>query len=110
MTRFEGGPAKGQTLMLRRAARFLRVTESALPESGKTKWDALDQLDDQPMPDEKLHAYEIVGQPVMAFIDGTKCRGRYAIATYRLVVPQPDDTSMRTTEAWHAWTRKAAGL
>ena len=59
MTTFVDGPAKGQRLRLKRAARFLRVTEA------NGEWDALDQLTDHPRTDEKLWAYEITGQPGM---------------------------------------------
>lgn len=67
-------------------------------------WDALDQLTDQPEPDEKIYAYECVCLPMRGFIDGSKYRGPYVIAQYKLVSPQPSDTDMRTTAAWHAWT------
>jgi hypothetical protein len=102
MTRFTDGPAKGQALMLRRAARFIRVTE----ENGK--WDALDQLEDKPRPAEKLYAYEAIQETVgYAFIDfrgKQKGRsGRYAIAVYRIVNPQPTDEQMRSNDAWTAW-------
>lgn len=103
MTRFEDGPARGQTLMLKRAAYFLRVVQGA-----DGKFDALDQLDDTPKPDEKLFAYEINGTPGMAFVDGTKCRGAYALANYKVVKNQPTDVEMRTTEAWQEWVMKTA--
>lgn len=48
MTRFTDGPAQGLVLMLRRAARFLRVVHD-----GK-KFDALDQLNDRPRPEERI--------------------------------------------------------
>lgn len=50
MTTFIDGPAKGQTLMLRRNPVYLIVTE----ENGK--FDALDQLEDAPKPTEKQPA------------------------------------------------------
>ena len=102
MTRFVDGPAKGKVLMLRRAPRFLRVTEEA------GQFDALDQLDDQPKPTEKLYAYEITGTAGYAFVDGPKCRGRYAIASYHLVPQQPADEDMRTIARWHDWCVNAA--
>lgn len=107
MTRFVDGPAKGQVLMLRRAVMFLRVTE----ESGK--FDGLDQIEDWPTAGEKLYAYEIVGKPGYVFVDGPKCRGRFVIAEYRLVSPQPTDAQMRSVGGWHDWvmaTAKARGL
>lgn len=107
MTRFEDGPAKGQILMLQHAVRFLRVTSSILPGSSKTHWDALDQLSDQPIPDETLYAYEIVGTLEWCFMDfGSPRRGgRYVMATYKFVQPQPTDADMRDETAWDAWCR-----
>lgn len=106
MTTFVDGPAKGQTLMLKRAARFLRVTE----ENGK--FDALDQLGDSPKAAEKLFAYEIEGPPGYAFVDfGGKQRtasGRYAIASYRFVPEQPSDDRLRNEELWDAWCKEMA--
>lgn len=91
MTRFQDGPATGQTLMLHRAARFLRVTKSII--SGVDKWDALDQPEDQPKPNETLFAYEIVDKPIMCHVK------------YKFVNPQPTDADMRTEEAWDAWCK-----
>jgi hypothetical protein len=74
-------------------------------------WDALDQLTDQPEPNETIYAYQIVGRPTAMFIcgRGTKAAsGMYACAEYRLVTPQPHDADMRTTDRWHAWTRAHA--
>lgn len=99
MTRFEDGPAKGQVLMLKRAPRFLRVVQSQ--KSGA--WDALNELMDTPQPEEKLFAYESVGQPAYAFVDGTKCHGCYAIAAYRFISEQPPDAVMRNSDIWGAW-------
>jgi hypothetical protein len=101
MTTFEDGPAKGQTLMLKRAAVFLRVVES------NGTWDALDQLDDTPKPEEKIYAYQIIGKPGMMHLNrGGGRSGWYAIASYRLISPQPSDTEMRSTDAWWDWTEQ----
>lgn len=98
MTTFQDGPAKGQHLMLKRAARFLRVVES----SGK--WDALDRLDDEPRPDEKIYAYEIVSKPGMCHINAGKGQGGfYPLATYKFVTNQPTDAEMRAYESWLKW-------
>ena len=99
MTTFTDGPAKGQHLMLKRAPYFLRVTLL------NAKWDALDQLTDQPEPLEKLFAYELVGGVGRIHIYAPpRGSGWFVIAEYRLITPQPDDADMRTTERWHAWT------
>lgn len=99
MTTFQDGPAKGQRLMLHRAARFLRVTEL------NGKWDALDQPSDTPRPDEKLYAYEIVGKPGHMHLNtGRKPGGGfYPIAEYRFVPAQPTDAQMRDREQWYRW-------
>lgn len=105
MTTFQDGPAKGQRLMLRRAAHYLRVVESG------GKFDALDQPDDQPEAGERLFAYEIVGEPSMCHIRASGGRGgSYPIATYRLVADQPADADMRTTQAWHSWCARQVAL
>lgn len=100
MTRFEDGPAKGQTLMLKRAPYFLRVVLSP-----KGKWDALDQLDDKPDRTETLFAYELIEAPGVAFLNPG---GRYPVARYRLVENQPIDGAMRDSEAWPAWVETEA--
>ena len=100
MTTFADGPAKGQCLILHRAAQFLRVTES------NGKFDALDQLGDTPRPEEKLYAYQITGQPAMCHIRASRGGGFYAIATYRFVANQPSDGEMRVAGAWHDWCAK----
>ncbi len=97
MTRFLDGPAKGKVLMLKRAARFLRVVHD-----GK-EFDALDQPTDTPRPEERIYAYEIAEPPGWAFIDGSKCRGRYPIASYKAVPIPLDEAIMRDAEKWHEW-------
>ncbi len=98
MTSFEDGPAKDQTLMLRRAARFLRVVQS---HDGK--FDALDQPYDMPRPTETLYAYEIVARPVMTHLRMSKpgVSGFYPMARYRLVPEQPSQNVMRYD--WQKW-------
>ncbi len=102
MTHFEDGPAKGQTLMLKRAPQFLRVVEA------NGKWDALDQLDDKPEPQEKIYAYKRVGKPGMIHINmGRKNHGGFfPMAEYRFCSEQPPDCGMRDKERWQWWCRK----
>jgi hypothetical protein len=105
MTRFQDGPAKGQTLMLNRAPRFLRVVEKG------GKFDALDQLDDKPEAGEKIYAYEIVGEPGSIHINRGGGRGGfYTMGEYKLVAEQPTDAQMRTLQAWRGWCEKTAGV
>lgn len=95
MTRFVDGPANGQTMMLRRAPLFLRVTQ--LP-SGKC--DALDALEDKPMKDEAIFIYRREGEPTwMAIRPGGVYRG----GNYRLLAEQPTDEEVRTNERWAKW-------
>lgn len=103
MTKFEDGPAKGQTLMLKRAPIFLRVTDCG------GKFDALDQLDDSPRKDEKLHAYIIILEKSRGSCHIRRSGGGggfYPIAEYRLVVKQPGDTVMRDNDRWTEWCKK----
>jgi hypothetical protein len=107
MIQFLDGPAKGQFLNLERLPHFLRVVRSV-----DGAWDALDQLDDDPKPDESIYAYVMVGEPGVMHVDFRdkrgKRQGRWSkTATYRLFEPQPSDGVMRETEFWRAWCRKA---
>lgn len=98
MTRFKDGPAKGQSLMLKRAVTYLRVVEVG------GKWDALDLPEDEPAQNEKVYAYKITGQPGHCHINIRGGRGGfYPIAEYALCAPQPTDAEMRTRSAWCAW-------
>jgi hypothetical protein len=100
---FKGGPAAGQVLALRRAPLFLRVTHA------REAFDALDQLDDTPAEGEQLYAYRRVGEAgsVHLCVRGKNrgASGRYAVAAYEAVEPQPDDATMRSTGAWRDWCR-----
>jgi len=99
LTTFLDGPAEGKTLMLRSAVVFLRVTEV------KGDFDALDQPDDTPDPNETLYAYQIAAHHGNCHIrSGTKgASGFYAIASYRLCPEQPTDEIMRDNVAWRQW-------
>jgi hypothetical protein len=101
MTRFEDGPAKGQTLMLKRSPQFLRVAEAG------GKWDALDQFEDTPEPGEKLHAYERHGEAGGCHIRASGGRsGFYTVASYRHCAEQPAQEQMRDQDAWRDWCRE----
>lgn len=105
MTHFEGGPAQGQTLMLKRSPILLRVV------LGLEGFDALDQLGDEPRPDERVYLYRLQREPGWMHLNcrGTKnpkAGGRYPVATYEyLPSDQPPDEAMRSTHAWVAWCR-----
>lgn len=103
MTTFLDGPAKGKTLMLKRAARFLRVVEN------DGSFDALDQPCDVPTPNEKLYAYTVVGDVGHCHIHASRGRGGfYPIANYKLVEAQPTEAEMRDNASWRAWCERNA--
>ena len=94
------GPAADETLALRRAPRLLRVVRSR-----NGKWDALDQLDDEPKPTETIFVYERMNIPRMGHMcmSPRSQSGWYAIANYRLFQDQPADEIMRDTQKWREW-------
>lgn len=103
MTTFTNGPAQGQTLMLKRAPRFLRVVEAA------GKWDALDQLEDQPQPNETIHVYVLQGKPGSVHLNRGRGRGGwYVFANYQIYPQQPTDDQMRSTAKWRSWCQSKA--
>lgn len=100
MTEFLDGPAQGTVLELGRAPRLLRAVRSP-----NGTWDALDQIDDEPNASERIVVYYLVSEPIRCHIS---CRPRsqsrwYESGKYRWLLDQPDDASIRTTEAWQAW-------
>ncbi len=90
--------------MLRRKVRFLRVVE--IPPSGQ--WDALDMLEDQAKPFEKLYAYESQGNGGMCHINAGKRSGFYSIQEYKFIPDQPSDEEMRDNDRWSAWVHARA--
>lgn len=104
MIAFHRGPAHDVTLSLTRAPFLLRVTQE-----GK-KFDALDQVDDEPRPGEKLFVYVLVDGPIRAFVRRSKPHGSglVLIAAYRYLEEQPKDEDMRTAERWTDWCKANA--
>lgn len=108
MSRFLDGPARGVDLELRRAPLLLRVTRSP---SGD--WDALDQLDDEPKPDEIIYVYRREGEPTRAMVDwcdkgGRRRGGCREFADYQYVADAPVDAVLRNTDRWRDWAMTAA--
>ncbi len=100
-TTFIDGPAKGQRLLLRRAVTFIRVTEKG------GIWDALDQPEDSPIPDETLYAYRVAHFKGMCHMNFGRGRGGfYAIIDYKFCDPQPGESIMRDATKWSEWTAK----
>lgn len=96
MTTFTDGPAAGVTLMIRRAPLFLRVAYHRYAE----KWDALDQVGDEPTGAEDYTVYrlaEVKGRGHM------RPGGCFVIAEYKVWPVQPDQAVMRNNEKWRAW-------
>lgn len=101
MTRFLDGPAKGQTLMLKRAPVFLRVTNHG------DRWDALDQLNDAPLPEERIFAYRATGPAGGVHINRYGGKGGfYAACEYELCPAQPTDAEARDVGDWASWVAK----
>ena len=101
MTKFIDGPAAGVVLSLRRAPILLRVVRSP-----NRNWDALDRLEDEPRPRESIVVYVLNTVPTRMHLN---CRPRsasgfYAVAEYRVWPYQPDDSFLRTTDRWAAWS------
>ena len=102
MTTFTDGPAKGQCLMLNRAAMFLRVVKT--PDG---KVDALDQPYDEPADKEELFAYTANERPRICHINAGRGRGGFfPIISYRLCAEQPSQEIMRNARAWGNWCEK----
>lgn len=104
MTDFLDGPAQGQFLSLARHPHFLRVT------CEEDNFDALDKLDDESRPSERLMVYVFVAVTGTAHIsyrdENGRRRGRSEkMVEYRLYEVQPDDATMRDTDRWRAWAR-----
>lgn len=104
MIRLLDGPGAANTIRLRRAPIYLRITFDG------EMWDGLDQLDDTPRANEKVFAYIKVADHGNVHVCGqdpkTRKRwgGWYHHAEYRVIAPQPDDATMRDNERWREWT------
>jgi hypothetical protein len=108
MTEFLDGPAAGQTLMLKRAPKYLRAVQAATGD-----WDALDQLIDTPRAGERVVAYRMVEGPFRAHIcargRNRSASGWYEGGRYRVCDSQPTDEQLRETAAWRAWVSEQVG-
>lgn len=101
MVTFLDGLAEGVTLMLRRAPKFLRVVRSRRGE-----WDALDQLDDEPKPQESVHVYlrTKLESPIHIKMSSRSGSGYYARASYEAYPVQPGSGVTHDRKKWRAWT------
>lgn len=98
MTHFLDGPAIYQTMRIRRAPVFLRITEK------NGQFDALDQFGDEAQPGETLHCYVLAERPGSIHIQARgNAGGFYPLAKYRLSEEQPSQEQMRDQAQWEAW-------
>jgi hypothetical protein len=102
---FLDGPAKGVELALRRVPKYLRVVRSC-----RGKWDALDQLDDEPRPREQIFVYvrrDDLPQSKM-FVRASKrsLSGVWFTCSYTFLQEQPEDFNVRTTWMWQQWASR----
>jgi len=91
-------------IMLERAPKFLRFICAGLLSSGK--WDALDQLDDVPKPDEQVFAARLHREGTV-HIDRVVKRKKVGewikTADYRMIDDGPPEAVLRDNDAWRAW-------
>jgi hypothetical protein len=99
------GPAKEAgigTLFCQRAPLFLRVVVDT-----EGKWDALDQIDDEPDDGERIYVYRREGEAgcchVRRFVHGRNASGFFATGNYRYQVDQPEDSIVRSRSRWQEW-------
>lgn len=102
MTTFKDGPAQGQTLMLRRSPKFLRVVNNP---GHKHAWDALDMPEDVPAGREIPMVYmrEVVKGTAHVSTRPRSGSGWYPIAEYGYHHTQPTVAEMKDLERWRAW-------
>lgn len=85
-------------------------------QSSGGEWDALDQLDDEPKPRERIFVYRRVEHHGVAFLDwrskgGRRQGGMSHLARYQFLDPQPCDTApLRTTAGWRGWCEGAEAV
>lgn len=92
------------TLTLRRAPPYLRFVMAG--DDWKTL-DALDQLDDEPKPEERVIVAERVEQTPchIRASDKAKC-GWHMQVKYTSIADQPPELVSRTTSLWQAWCQQ----
>lgn len=100
MTIFNGGPANGKVLNLKRSPLYLRVTQAG------DRFDALDQLSDEPRQGETVFAYHRSCEPGMMHINAKGgAGGFFSFATYGYIAEQPSLAELMDTTLWREWCR-----
>ncbi len=94
---FIGGMADGVSLACKRAPIMLRVVMRF--EKFVSKWDALDQLGDEPAKGETAHVYIQLGSVGSVHIDPG---GFYPVACYAYLSEQPSSERL-VGKAWQEW-------
>ncbi len=108
MTSFEGGPAAGVVLELRRAPLYLRVVFRTDLMGDGAEFDALDLLSDEPRDHERVVVYRRKAPAGTLHLDYSDKQGRrrgrwMTLAEYVYVEDQPDAECVRDTTNWRAW-------
>lgn len=101
MMRFKDGPAAGVTLSCHgRTPLMLRVVQNSRGE-----WDALNEIEDTPKPDERIYVYIIASPPGWMHVSYRPRSRSYSGSTseYKLWPEQPAEAHVRGNKAWQAW-------
>lgn len=104
MLRFVDGPAGYDAVALNLAAApdYLRIVRRI-----DGSWYALDQPEAEAQANEVVHAYFREGgvgeQVIVSSESDRRPPVRLLRGTYRYVVDQPDDATLRDNAAWNAW-------
>lgn len=94
-------------LDLERVPKYIRAVHATSPPDGIGEWDALDQLDDEPVEDESITVFRLHEKSNMhiEYTDkktGRRCGKWLSLATYRLHSEQPGNAA-RDNDAWRKW-------
>ena len=102
----DDGPARHEGFFCRRAPRYVRVVKHAMTG----RWDMLDQLEDEPEPDEIVHVYRRDGGVGVMFAcgRGSGVTGRWPAARYRWM-PEVVGEEVRDIASWRAWCQGRSG-
>ncbi len=101
MCKLLDGPGRGTTFCVSRCPVFLRVVKSH-----RGIWDVLNELEDEPKPEEEIFPYQRVTQPYGAFIDGTGQHFYMGMADYQFINELVPDSTLRDTVLWQGWCKE----
>lgn len=92
-------------LSLKRVPAYLRFTVKWIARCTR-EWDALDQLDDQPLPDEMIFVGRLAKKGSMHLdrtVNGRRIGEWFQTADYEPVAEQPPDDVLRDNAKWAEW-------